>query len=81
MIGSNYAAINVATITAEVTATINQLLANQQQIIQQMAAMKVNSPQQSIASNTYNIPPIPMVNIPNQHAFNEGGYQRGRGPA
>ncbi len=29
MIGSNYAAMNVATITAEVTAAITQLLANQ----------------------------------------------------
>jgi hypothetical protein len=81
MIGSNYAATNVATITTEVTAAINQLSTNQQQIIQQMAAMKVNSPQQSIAANTYNIPPIPMVNIPNQHTFNEGGFQRGRGSA
>ncbi len=43
-IGSNYAVMNAATITAEVTAAINQLSANQQQIIQQMAAMKVNSP-------------------------------------
>ena len=51
-IGSNYAAMNVATITAKVKAAINQLLANQQQIIQQMAAMKVNSPQQSIAAST-----------------------------
>jgi hypothetical protein len=58
MIGSNYAAMNVATITAEVTATINQLLANQQQIMQQMAAMNVTSPKQSIAANTHNIPPI-----------------------
>jgi hypothetical protein len=80
-IGSNYAAMNTATITAKVTAAINQLSANKQQIIQQMAAMKVNSPQQSIAANTYNIPPIPMVNIPNQHAFNEGSFQRGRGSA
>jgi hypothetical protein len=80
-IGSNYAAMNAATITAEVTAAINQLSANQQQIIQQMAAMKVNSPQQSIAANTYNIPPIPMINIPNQHAFNEGSFQRGQGSA
>jgi hypothetical protein len=80
-IGSNYAAMNVATITAEVTAAINLLSANQQQIIQQMAAMKVNSPQQSIAANTYNIPPIPMVNIPNHHAFNEGGFQWGWGSA
>jgi hypothetical protein len=61
-IGSNYAAMNVATITAKVTAAINQLSANQQQINQQMAAMKVNSPQQSIAANTCNIPPILMVN-------------------
>jgi hypothetical protein len=80
-IGSNYAAMNVATITAKVKAAINQLLANQQQIIQQMAAMKVTSPQQSINANTYNIPPIPMVNIPNQHAFNEGSFQRGWGSA
>jgi hypothetical protein len=65
MTGSNYAATNAATITAEVTTAINQLSANQQQIIQQMAAMKVTSPQQSIDANTYNIPPIPMVNIPN----------------
>ncbi len=78
-IGGNYAAMNAATITAEVTAAINQLLANQQQIIQQMAAMKVNSPQQSIAANTYNIPPIPMVNIPNQHTFNKGSFQWGQG--
>jgi hypothetical protein len=80
-IGSNYAAMNAATITAEVTAAINQLLANRQQIIQQMAAMNVPSPQQSIAANNYNIPPIPMVNIPNQHAFNEGGFPQGRGSA
>ncbi len=76
-IGSNYAAMSATTITAEVTAAINQLSANQQQIIQQMGAMKVNSPQQSIAANTYNIPPIPMVNIPNQYAFNKGGFQWG----
>jgi hypothetical protein len=44
-IGSNYAAVNVATITAKVMAAINQLSANQQQIIQQMVAMKVTSPQ------------------------------------
>jgi hypothetical protein len=81
MIGSNYAAMNAATITAEVTATINQLLANQQQIIQQMAAMNVASPQQSVTANMYNIPPIQMVNIPNQHAFKEGGFHRGRGSA
>jgi hypothetical protein len=80
-IGSNYAAMNAATITAKATAAINQLSANQQQIIQQMAAMKVNSLQQSIAANTYNIPPILMINIPNHHAFNEGSFQWGWGSA
>ncbi len=73
--------MNAATITAKVTAAINQLSANQQQIIQQMVAMNVTSPQQSIAANMYYIPPILMVNIPNQHAFNEGGFQQGRGSA
>ncbi len=81
MIGSNYAAINAAIITAEVTAAINQLLANQKHIMQQMTAMNVASPQQSIAATTYNIPPIQMVNIPHQQAFHEGGFHQGRGSA
>jgi hypothetical protein len=78
VIGSNYAAMNAAMITAEVTAAINQLSANQKHIMQQMVAMNVASPQQSIAATTYNIPPIQMVNIPHQQAFHEGGFHRGR---
>ena len=81
VIGSNYAAMNAATITAEVTVAINQLSANQKHIMQQMAAMNKASPQQSIAATTYNIPPIQMVNIPHQQAFHEGGFHQGRGSA
>jgi hypothetical protein len=73
--------MNVATITTKVTAAINQLSANQKHIMQQMAAMNVASPQQSIAATTYNIPPIQMVNIPHQQAFHEGGFHQGRGSA
>jgi hypothetical protein len=39
MIGSTYVAMNATTITAEVTAAINQLSANQTHIMQQIAAM------------------------------------------
>jgi hypothetical protein len=52
MIGSTYAAMNAVTITAEVTAAINQLLTNQMHIMQQMAAMNIASPPPAISRHT-----------------------------
>jgi hypothetical protein len=61
-------------------ATINQLLANQLAIMQQMAAMSF-SPPQSIAVPAFNVPPIQNVTIPNQQAFTGGGFNPGMGNA
>ena len=81
MMGSTYAAANAATITAKVTAAINQLLANQMHIMQQMAAMNVASPPPDIAAPAYNVPPIQSVTIPNQQTFPAGRFYQGGGAA
>ncbi len=57
MIGSTYAATPTTAIPAEVTAAINQLLANQPSIMQQMAAMSF-SPPPSITASAFNVPLI-----------------------
>jgi hypothetical protein len=49
MTGSAYAVTNASTITTKVTAAINQLLANQMHIMQQMAAMNITSLPPAIA--------------------------------
>ncbi len=81
MMGSTYAAANAAVITAEVTAAIIQLLANQMHIMQQMAAMNVAIPPPAIAAPGYNVPPIQSVTIPNQQTFPTGGFHQGGGAA
>ncbi len=81
MMGSTYAATNALTITAKVTAAINQLSANQMHIMQQMAAMNVTSPPPAIAAPAYNVPPIQSVTIPNHQAFPAGGFHQGGGAA
>jgi hypothetical protein len=82
MMGRTYAAANAATIlTADVTAAINRLSANQTHIMQQMAAMNVASPPPDIAAPAYNVPPIQSVTIPNQQTFPAGGFHRGGGAA
>jgi hypothetical protein len=54
------------TITLEITKSINQLLANQQSMMTQMAAMSFNNtpvpPPQAAA--TFHVPPIQQLNIP-----------------
>jgi hypothetical protein len=81
MMGSTYAATNVSAITAEVTAAINQLSANQMHIMQQMAAMNVTIPPPAIPAPAYNVPPIQSVTIPNQQTFPAGGFHQGGGAA
>jgi hypothetical protein len=62
-IGSTYTATTTMTILTKVTAAINQLLANQVVIMQQMAATSF-CPQPSIAVPAFNVPPIQNVTIP-----------------
>jgi hypothetical protein len=66
---------------AEITAAINQLLANQTAIMSQMAAMSfVPATTQATcgASNTFAVPPIQQLAIPLQQNFPHGEFDAGR---
>ena len=75
--GSTYTATNASTITMEVTTAINQLVANQTHILQQMAAMSVTAP--PVAALAFNILPIANVTIPTEGFQQGGGLWRGGG--
>jgi hypothetical protein len=75
MLGTTYANTSTSTIPAEVMAAINQLLANQTAIMQQMAVMSFSSPP-SIVVPALNVPPIQSVTIPNQNLSNMGGFNQ-----
>jgi hypothetical protein len=78
--GSMFAATTASTIAAEVTAAINQLLANQTAIMQHIAAMNI-SPPQTIAALAFNVPPIHSVSIPTQNGYAGGSFNQGRSNA
>jgi hypothetical protein len=75
--GSTFAATTASTITADVTAAINRLLANQTAIMQHIAAMNISLPQARTAP-AVNIPPIHSMSIPTQNGYAGGSYNHGR---
>ncbi len=78
MTGSTFGVTITTTIPPKVTAAINQLLANQMAIMQQMAAMSF-SPQPLIAAAAFNVPPIQNVTFPAQQAFLDSVFNPGTG--
>jgi hypothetical protein len=75
--GSIFAATTASTITADVTAAINQLSANPTAIMQHMTAINIRPPQ-ACAAPAFNIPPIHSVSIPTQNGYAGGGYNYGK---
>ena len=69
------------TIPSEITNAINQLLANQQTMMTQMAAMSFNNalvPPPPTAAN-FHVPPIQQLNIPPFTGQANTGYNAGTG--
>ncbi len=71
-------------INVEITAAINQLLANQFAIMMQMATMSfaqalAQSTCQFVPRNTFQVPPIQQVAIPMQQGFPSGDFNARRG--
>jgi predicted nucleic-acid-binding Zn-ribbon protein len=73
-LGQTYAPTVAATIPADVATAIQQLSANQNAIMQQMAAIAFSPP--PTQRNTYHVPPVQTVQIPSARG---GGFQQGRG--
>jgi hypothetical protein len=82
-LGNTYAATGtLATFSAEVTAAIQQLAANQTSIMQQFTAFMVNNQPPPTRRNKQ-VPPVTNINVPQQHygGFqpHTGSFQQGHG--
>jgi hypothetical protein len=79
--GATNAATSNATIPSEVSAAINQLLANQTAMMNQMAAMQFSPPPPArhTGQGKIHVPPIQQLNIPVPQAYAGGSFQPGQG--
>jgi hypothetical protein len=77
--GATNAATSNATIPSEVSAAINQLLANQTTMMNQMAAMQFSPPPPArhTSQGQIHVPPIQQLNIPVPQAYTGGSFQPG----
>jgi hypothetical protein len=79
--GATNAGTSKATIPSEVSASINQLAANQTAMMNQMAAMQFSPPTHACHTSQghLHVPPIQQLNIPVPQAYAGGSFQPGRG--
>ncbi len=79
--GASNAATSTATIPSEVSAAINQLLANQTAMMNQITAMQLSPPPPAChtGQGQLHVPPIQWLNIPVPQAYAGGSFQPGQG--
>ena len=79
--GALNAATSTATIPSEVSAAINQLLANQTAMMNQITAMQLSPPPPAChtGQGQLHVPPIQQLNIPVPQAYTGGFFQPGQG--
>jgi hypothetical protein len=79
--GATNAVTSKATIPSEVSAVINQLVANQTAMMNQMAAIQFSPPTPAChtSQGKLHIPPIQQLNIPMPQVYAEGSFQPGQG--